>query len=266
MNITVNNRPIQSDLNIKKNFISQPQQTPTPSFTGVNTDVVKVASKSKYLAPLKKAFAPVSRKIAKVELAVTGGIAKITSKLLKTQAVKKLVYKTEKTNVVNHLQAAIGVIISGLYIYKTMTNDKLESDKRMTLSINQGIVSVVATTMGYTVDGLLANQVGKFSRKFAAVNHDLNPDKLKILRGGIKAAASMMIFGTMYRYVAPVLVTPIANSIGNGVHEANKAKKALAKAAAAGNTAPSQTQKQAPAQKTPESIFSAKSPFSTATN
>ena len=108
-----------------------------------------------------------------------------------------------------------------------MTNDKLEQSKRTTLSVNQGIVSVVATSMGYSVDNLLGKQVDKFARRFEAVNHG-NKD-LKLWKGGIKAAASMMVFGTMYRYIAPVLVTPIANSIGNRIQAKKEAKSAADK-------------------------------------
>jgi hypothetical protein len=34
----------------------------------------------------------------------------------------------------------------------------------------------------------------------------------------------MMIFGTVYRYLSPVLVTPIANKIGNYMSEKKAAK------------------------------------------
>lgn len=259
MNITVNNKPAQSNLTLQKKFSGQPQQTSTPSFTGVNADAVKVASKSKFFEPVKKFFKPVSNACNSGMDKLTDGIAIVCSKIMKKKSFEKIVLKTEKANldVVKHISAAIGVIISGLYIYKTMTNEKLEPEKRTTLSINQGIVSVVATTLGYTFDKLADKKVNKFIRKFAAVN--IEDKALKSYQGGIRAAASMMIFGTMYRYVAPVLVTPIANSIGNRVQENKKAQKALVKTATADTPAPAQ------ASKAPESIFTAKSPFTMAT-
>ena len=49
---------------------------------------------------------------------------------------------------------------------------------------------------------------------------------------GFNTAKSLLIFAVMYRYVAPVLVTPLASKIGNLINgKDDKAKKTAQKPA-----------------------------------
>jgi hypothetical protein len=182
--------------------------------------------KSSFFAPLKKLFKPVTDRVNLMGDKLVNGIALGYAKLIKTDTFKTVVEKSAKVNVVEHLSALIGLMISGLYIKRTLSSDKLAPEQKTTLAINQGIVSGVATSLGYVVTGGMNNQVNKFVRKYAAVNY--NDNQLKSLKMGVQAAASMAIFSTMYRYVAPVLVTPVANAIGNKVQAHKKASAAKA--------------------------------------
>jgi len=200
-----------------RTFSSQPSSV---NFTGG-------LPKSNFFEPLAKAFEPVTSAFGKM----VGGIAIGYGKLLNTKFAHNVIEGTEKTNVVNHISAAIGLIVSGTYISRTLKNKKMDPDQKITLAINNGIVAVVSTVMGYTVSKVFAKTVDKFVRKYTAVNYR-NPN-IKTLRFGAAAAASMVIFSMMYRYVSPVLVTPIANTLGNRIL-ANK--KAEADALAKGKT------------------------------
>jgi len=69
--------------------------------------------------------------------------------------------------------------------------------------------------------GAMNKHIDKFVRKYSAAN--INHKELSVLRKGLGGAVGMMVFGLMYRYVAPVLVTPIANNIGNRIQAAKEA-------------------------------------------
>ncbi len=133
-----------------------------------------------------------------------------------------MVNKTKNSNIVAHLSCLTSIVISGLYVKKTLSNDNLDKQKRTTLAINQGAVAVVSAIGSYSLDNLANKQVDKFIGRFTAVN--AGEEKIGKYLDGIKAAKSIMIFGLMYRFIAPVLVTPIANSIGNLIEERNEAK------------------------------------------
>lgn len=156
-------------------------------------------------------------------------LSKAVAAIMNNKHAQKLFTKTAKSdvNIVQHLSAAKGVLISGMYAYRTLTNDKLEPERKRTLAVNQIAVSAVSTILGYTFSVGANKKIDKFAEKFMAANMNTVKDagKMGSLISGIKAASSLMIFSTVYRYLSPVLVTPIANKIG-AIINAKHAEKA----------------------------------------
>ena len=174
----------------------------------------------------------------------------------------------------NHLLAVGSAITSGMYMYKTLDNDKLDKDRKRTLALNQFLTFVISTAGAYAIDSKLGNwwdkQTAKFAglrlndetleQDFVAKNKEIlknneeiikaNKDKvskkdLKLLLDdtemvkefvktrnnfksmlpkqkkallnqieGMGLLKTMIVFGAVYRYLVPVLVTPIANKLG----------------------------------------------------
>ncbi|MBR1754201.1 hypothetical protein IJ732_05125 [bacterium] len=168
--------------------------------------------------------APVDgKKVGPIKHLLSKGVAAI----MNNKTAQKLFDKTAKSdvNIVQHLSAAKGLLISGMYAYRTLTNDKLESERKRTLAVNQIGVSLVSTVLGYTFSIAAGKKIDKIAEKFMAANlKKVTPDKMGGLIGGIKAASSLMIFSTVYRYLSPVLVTPIANKIGSIINEKHSEK------------------------------------------
>ena len=52
-------------------------------------------------------------------------------------------------------------------------------------------------------------------------------DSMGMFTGGIKAAKSLVIFGLIYRYISPVLVTPVANKLGRKIEEMEQVKQQM---------------------------------------
>jgi hypothetical protein len=157
---------------------------------------------------------------------IKNALSKVVAGVLNNKTAQKIVDKTAKSdvNIVKHLSALNGMIISGMYVVRTLKNDKLDPERKSTLAVNQATVSIVSTVLGYFFDAKANKKIDKLAQKFQAANFDKAPAKLAECTNGIKAATSMMIFGLVYRYISPVLVTPIANKIGNAINAHKHAK------------------------------------------
>lgn len=115
-----------------------------------------------------------------------------------------------------HLIVFGSTLLSGFYVLKTLNNKNMDKDKRRTLAINQGLVWGVSTAMAYTFDSWARKQFNtKILDKFKAVNKTMPKEKLDGLTKGMEKARTIIIVDMVYRFIAPVLVTPLANKIGN---------------------------------------------------
>lgn len=171
-----------------------------------------------------KFFSPITTPLGKIQNNIETKIAHGLTRILGTNTAKKIIIKTkDNKKLIQHLTAFTGLILSGFYIQKTLENKKLDKDKRKTLAINQALVCAISTLGGYTIDHWLGASVERFSNKFMKINANEPAKDLLRYKNGIKNAASIMIFGTMYRFIGPVIVTPIANAIGNRVQEKKQA-------------------------------------------
>lgn len=191
-----------------------------PNFKGLSLK----KPESKIFKPVREFFRPLTKKCIVAKNKLYKSIAKGIVKVLQFEPVKDLVEKVKDCkNLYPHLTTLTSIVLSGFYIQQTLKNDKLDPARKRTLAINQGIVQLLSTVMAYTVDKFTEKKINEFTNKFMAANYKDSTSKLLGKYGeGIKAAKSLMIFGVMYRYITPVLVTPIANHIGNKVNEKNK--------------------------------------------
>ncbi len=69
-------------------------------------------------------------------------------------------------NAVKHFLAVGSVITSGMYMKQTLTNDKMDKDRRQTLATNQFFTLVLSTAGAYTMDNKLKSWWKKQHEKF----------------------------------------------------------------------------------------------------
>ena len=69
-------------------------------------------------------------------------------------------------NAVKHFLAVGSLITSGMYMQQTYTNKKMDKDRRMTLTVNQGFTWVLATIGAYTLDGSIRKWWDKQHKAF----------------------------------------------------------------------------------------------------
>lgn len=151
-------------------------------------------------------------------------VAKGCAKLVKTEAVKKLVEHTNKhpkfaDKLTSHLIVLGSTIMSAFYVGKTLKNKDMDESKRKTLAINQALVWGVSTVMAYAFDGWAR---AKFDKIFEKIEEGLPKKEIGHLKAGFSLARTIIIVDTVYRFIAPVIVTPLANYIGNKLKKENK--------------------------------------------
>lgn len=184
----------------------------------------------------KKAKSKFFEAIEKPYNSIVDKIAKGMSKIIKSKGFKSLINNVNDMGaqkVTQHITLLTSLILSGFYIEQTLTKKELDKKKRTTLAINQAAVTIFSGISSYTLDNFIATKTNKLIEKYVAVN--ATNKSIGKLVAGIKSAQSLIVFGTIYRFIAPVLITPIANAIGNKVNEnqevkfeGNKTSKAVA--------------------------------------
>ena len=166
MNLTLNtNSPVRNAQNYNQNRLKQQTFTGNPLQNGA--DVANEMMKDSNL------FAPFLKMYDKF----TDGIAKhFTSKIVNSKPIVGLASKfKDSDNLFQHCLTIGSVITSGLYMQKTLTNDKLDKDRKKTLAVNQGLTFVVSTFGAYGLDKYVKRWWGKLTEKFAG--HLLNDNK-----------------------------------------------------------------------------------------
>lgn len=214
--------------------------------TTVDYSLLNFKSKDKALAQKVD-----STQNAKANVAFTGKIPRPSAlkwvdekvavglgKLADTKVFENIVKVTNKSKKISdkdhgtlfaHLTVFGSTLLSAFYVGKTLTNKDLEEDKRKTLAINQGLVWVVSTALAYTFDMSVKEKFKSMLNKFEEVNKNKILEKdMANLKNGLKIAKSIITVDLVYRFIAPVIVTPLANGIGNRLRENKAAKLAQA--------------------------------------
>ena len=132
-------------------------------------------------------------------------------------------WSATKDNMAGHLSTAGAFVTTSVYANRTLNNDKLDKKRARTLALNQVLVTAVSTVCAYTVNSKLKNFSKNLGYKFREVNQG-NPNLTKRMKG-FDIAKQLLIFTAMNRYVAPVLVTPLASKLGKFMNSENNSKK-----------------------------------------
>lgn len=205
----------------------------TPQYYNNNNQNGNINFKGKDPSKFFKPFAKIIEPLKDEYNGMTDSFARGFVKLLESKPIKAIVEKTGNSEHLNkylytHITAVTSVILSGFYMKKTLENKNLDEKKRRVLAINQGLVTAFSTATAYTLDIWLDKRYSEFTKKFEKLNKD--EAKLQHYSKGLRMLKTAVIFGTIYRFIAPVFVTPFANKIGNKLEE-KEALKAKAKQA-----------------------------------
>lgn len=180
---------------------------------------------------------------------VTRNIAKGIGKLADTNKFRQFIeWFAKQENWFPHLIAGESLWLSGFYMQQTAKSKSIEKDQKLPMILNQGITALACTWGAYKLDGVINEKLDKYKEVYKRMNPDMvrksnlyenllkryankpeileklaKADKYKPLRSankilnnkmvGIRLLGPIVIFTTIYRFVGPVVVTPIANKI-----------------------------------------------------
>lgn len=166
MNVQFNTNTLNTNVrNYNQNKLKQTSFTANPVQTGADV-ATEMMKDSNLFAPFLKAYDK-----------FTDGIAKhVTSRFVNSKPIIGLASKfKDSNNLFQHCLTVGSVITSGLYMEKTLTNDKLDKDRKKTLAVNQGLTFIVSTIGAYSLDKYVKGWWSKLTEKFAG--HLLNDNK-----------------------------------------------------------------------------------------
>ncbi len=129
-------------------------------------------------------------------------------------------------NLPSHMATAGSFVTTYFYAsrtLRTLNKDEEQKKRAKVLVGNQVMVTGLSTVGAYGLNGFLGDFSKKLGYKFREANQ--GHPKLSTRMKGFDIAKQLLIFTMMYRYVAPVIVTPFASKLGKVV-ENYKAKKA----------------------------------------
>ena len=156
----------------------------------------------------------------------TDKLAQGLANVLKKEKAADFIDYMAKKDVVSTLAASTGIVISGFYMYNTAKSKKIEQDQKRPLIINMGLVTGISTILGLFINSKTNKKMEQLEKYFEKNAKIANNDTLKICTKGIRPATKLLTFVAIYRYLAPVLITPVANKISNVLSNRETPKKA----------------------------------------
>ena len=229
---------------LKNVFHLEKAKKPQPQETAKAQTVVENKTTETTTKTEKVAFKAAPKPPKKPGL-ITRFLAKIYGKpLYESEKINKMSEKLNKVpgSITEHMATLGAMITSGVYVQQTLNKKELDKDRRRTLAINQVLCFIIPTICAYTVNNMLTNFKKKIEYRYCGLQEQkIAKAKMKgeTIEGmekalgtklkGVRVLASLATFTLIYRYVTPVLITPIANWIGDKVN-AKKAQKETQKA------------------------------------
>lgn len=156
MNIILNTNPLnnynRNSYNFNqqnvKNIKHQSFTANTSKIADAAEQVVEQAAKNKsgFFKPFSNFYNKFTDKIAK----------HFTSKIVDSKPLGYVADKLKNSNnLFQHCLTVGSMITSGLYVQKTLTNDKLDKDRKNTLAVNQSLTWFLSTIGAYSLDKYL---------------------------------------------------------------------------------------------------------------
>ena len=189
----------------------------TPSFRGL-------PKKPSTFASLATRASLGAKKFSKWETTLEEKIAeKVIAPLMNSKAVDKLTDKIGKSErMTDHMSAAGSFVTTAAYAGTTLNNKNMEKKPARTLALNQFLVTLISTVGTYTVNEKIGKLTKELGHKFSDVNKGLDPAKLNKRVKGFPIVQKLLTFAIIYRYIAPVVVTPAASKIGKALNSEEK--------------------------------------------
>ena len=145
---------------------------------------------------------------------LTDVLASGIGKVVDTKTFSKLSHTLGKSKkYLPHLIAAESLWLSTFYVLGALKNDKISKEQKKTEVYYQSLVTAFSAIGAYTLDNVVNKGINNFAKTFEKVNPTMDSAAMKNSLNGLKNLKTLVIFATIYRFIGPVLLNPIANKI-----------------------------------------------------
>ena len=145
---------------------------------------------------------------------LTDVLASGIGKVVDTKTFSKMSHTLGKSKkYLPHLIAAESLWLSSFYVISTLTNKSVSKEQKRTEPYYQGLVTAFSSIGAYTLDNVVNRGINNFAKTFEKVNPNMDKQVLSNSLNGLKNLKTLVIFATIYRFIAPVVLNPIANKI-----------------------------------------------------
>lgn len=206
------------------------------AFGSLGSNAEKVVDEAANINFVKKITQKIHSTIKKANNKATEltnkALGPILLKASDTKLIKSLVnWYSKQENGYTKLLFADSVILSSFYMISTAKNKDMKKEQKMPLIVNQGLVFLISAAGTFFLDKIIKDKVKEFTTEFKRISKSADPKKIERITKGISEAQTIIVFGLIYRFIAPVVITPIANKVSQIIKKNRDAKKAeLAKA------------------------------------
>lgn len=154
----------------------------------------------------------------------------VIRKLVSTEPVQKFIAWSAKNdkntgNLQRLFIAGTSCVLSGFYMINTARSKTIEKERKAPLLWNMGIVGVASTAGAIFLDSKIKNATKNYGKYIAQVNNKLPQAEIAAIQKGLNLGTKIALFAVMYRFIAPVIATPLASKAVNFFHNKGKEQK-----------------------------------------
>lgn len=132
-------------------------------------------------------------------------LASLIGKIIDKKSVQKFSKKNAESNFPMHINAIKDALTTGVFVAGVSKSNKIKDDRKSPLINNSLIGTFLSIISGYIIDSATKKPAEKFTKNLTEANKS-NPDLKKYING-FKIAKPVIILGTMYYAVIPLIST-----------------------------------------------------------
>lgn len=134
-------------------------------------------------------------------------------KIIDKKGLQNFVNKNKDSNFPLHIIAATDTLSTGIFVQKIASSKKMDKKDKKPLIYNSIISTGLSILSTYFIDGLTKKQTEQFIENFSKANK--NDPNLAKQKEGIKIAKPILIAGSIYYILIPIISTFLADRIKN---------------------------------------------------
>ena len=156
---------------------------------------------------------------------VVKGLSKFYERVASSDKFHNLVGNFSKSDrTFTHIMVADSVILSSFYMINTLRNKKIKKEQKPQMVLNDLMTLGVSAAGSYLLDDKVNKAVNTLTDNYINKHQGFyagDPAKIATFKSGMSKLKTIVVFGMIYRYLGPVLITPLANKLSSKLFTRN---------------------------------------------